>query len=246
MSTGTSLFSSSGGSIFGAASGGSLFGNASSGSIFGNASSGSIFCAPTSGSIFGASSSGSLFGNASGGSIFGAPAGGSIFGSPAAATGAGAGEGADEGDDEPAEEEDPGSPHSQAPALGEEDEEVMFRAECKLSKLVPVERDPEQPKENGENEEKENKFRWVERGTGVVRLLKHPDTNVFRLVVRQKAVHNVLLNTPLVGTVLKEGQKTVRITEAAQAGESKLCRLKLASEQDRNDLANALAEATSA
>ena len=32
----------------------------------------------------------------------------------------------------------------------------------------------------------------------------------------QRQVHNVLLNTPLVGTVLKEGQKTVRITEAGE------------------------------
>ena len=74
---------------------------------------------------------------------------------------------------------------------------MSYGAECwrdMLAGKVPVEAS-DSPKKEGTpkaEEDKENKkdhqFRWVERGTGTVRLLRHPETKAHRIVVRQKAV----------------------------------------------------------
>lgn len=121
---------------------------------------------------------------------------------------------------------------------GEEDEEVVFRAECKLWKLVQqtgptaaaapsadAKKDASRPDggssqddggsgdaaaENGAEAAKT--WRWQERGCGIVHINRHSKTGAGRLVMRLRGVGKLLLNTPVFPTTKYErlGQKSVR------------------------------------
>jgi len=121
---------------------------------------------------------------------------------------------------------------------GEEDEEVVFRAECKLWKLVQhtgpsvaaapsadAKKDASRPDggssqddggsgdaaaENGAEAAKA--WRWQERGCGIVHINRHSKTGAGRLVMRLRGVGKLLLNTPVFPTTKYErlGQKSVR------------------------------------
>jgi len=123
---------------------------------------------------------------------------------------------------------------------GEEDEEVAFRADCKLWKLVretptpakaaapsgssPVagDRSGEQDAAEGTatadgRDEKvaaaeEKGWRWQERGCGIVHINRHAKTGAGRLVMRMRGVLKLVLNTPVFPTAKYEkvGQKSVR------------------------------------
>ncbi|CAJ1421320.1 unnamed protein product [Effrenium voratum] len=85
---------------------------------------------------------------------------------------------------------------------GEEDEEVVFRADCKLWKLVKL----PPGKEDSEG------WRWQERGCGIVHINRHKSSGHFRLVMRMRGVGKLLLNTPVFPSTRYEkvGQKSVR------------------------------------
>lgn len=87
---------------------------------------------------------------------------------------------------------------------GEEDEEVIFRADCKLWKLVKV--------HPAEGDSKSEGWRWQERGCGIVHINRHKATGAGRLVMRMRGVLKLLLNTPIFPTTRYEkvGQKSVR------------------------------------
>ena len=86
---------------------------------------------------------------------------------------------------------------------GEEDEEVIFRADCKLWKLVKV---------CPEGEPKSEGWRWQERGCGIVHINRHKTTGAGRLVMRMRGVLKLLLNTPIFPSTRYEkvGEKSVR------------------------------------
>ncbi|CAK9102043.1 unnamed protein product [Durusdinium trenchii] len=94
---------------------------------------------------------------------------------------------------------------------GEEDEEVIFRADCKLWKLVKLE------------DGKAEGWRWQERGCGIVHINRHKTSGAGRLVMRMRGVLKLLLNTPIFPTTRYEkvGQKSVRFvgvdTEESQS-----------------------------
>ncbi|CAE8656366.1 unnamed protein product, partial [Polarella glacialis] len=107
-------------------------------------------------------------------------------------------------------------------ATGEEEEEVIFRSECKLWKLV---RHPgpattaEAGSGNGAAAEtsspskaEDKGWKWIERGCGVVHVNRHRKTGAGRLVMRMRGILKVLLNTPVFPTTTYEkvGQKSVR------------------------------------
>mmetsp|Transcript_106944 Transcript_106944/g.130427 ORF Transcript_106944/g.130427 Transcript_106944/m.130427 type:complete len:269 (+) Transcript_106944:56-862(+) len=87
---------------------------------------------------------------------------------------------------------------------GEEDEEVIFRADCKLWKLVKA--------HSAEGDSKSEGWRWQERGCGIVHINRHKTTGAGRLVMRMRGVLKLLLNTPIFPTTRYEkvGQKSVR------------------------------------
>jgi len=115
---------------------------------------------------------------------------------------------------------------------GEEDEEVLFRAECKLTKLVkdtPAASPAEATQNEADNATEQssstappqescstggsggNTWRWQERGCGIVHINKHRKTGACRLVMRLRGVLKLLLNTPVFPTTKYEklGKKSV-------------------------------------
>lgn len=130
-------------------------------------------------------------------SIFGnfaaaAPSGFGTFGTFGATTFA-------EDADESPEEEQPAEEET-IPALsevlnGEEGDAVTFQHDCKLFKLT----------------REDDKFRWVERGSGFVRVLCNEATGKLRVIIRMKGVLRVLLNSPVLEDgLVEEGQKSVK------------------------------------
>merc|ERR1740121_881352 len=98
---------------------------------------------------------------------------------------------------------------------GEEDEQVVFRAEGKLWKLVRSAQPPgaDAPAAAAEPEGGQGKnWRWQERGCGVVHINRHGTTGAGRLVMRMRGVLKLLLNTPVFPTTKYEkvGQKSMR------------------------------------
>ncbi|CAK9030316.1 Ran-specific GTPase-activating protein 2 (Ran-binding protein 2) (RANBP2) [Durusdinium trenchii] len=127
---------------------------------------------------------------------------------------------------------------------GEEDEEVIFRADCKLWKLVKLE------------DGKAEGWRWQERGCGIVHINRHKTSGAGRLVMRMRGVLKLLLNTPIFPTTRYEkvGQKSVRFvgvdTEESQSchGEVAFCafRLNLHSSDQQGKFLAVLREAVKA
>jgi len=112
---------------------------------------------------------------------------------------------------------------------GEEEEKVVFRAECRLWKLVRNAATPETsttadvqddltskndvPAEiNTAKSGDQSGWHWQERGCGIVHINRHSKTGDGRLVMRMRGVLKLLLNTPVFPTTKYErvGQKSVR------------------------------------
>merc|ERR1711964_447921 len=100
-------------------------------------------------------------------------------------------------------------------------------------KAAKKEEDKKEPEGNGEGPAK---WTWRERGAGVLKLLRHRDTNATRIVMRQKGVLSILLNTPLLGVATKEGQRTVRLLAAEEDATIGSYRAKLANVQEQAEL----------
>lgn len=133
--------------------------------------------------------------------------------------------------EDPVEEQ--GTPGAEG-ATGEEEDEVVFSAECKLWKMVRHVPPPPAAAGTGADDasgaagedggatprggsaavrvEEDNAWRWQERGTGIVHINKHAKTGAGRLVMRMRGVLKLLLNTPVFPTTKYEkvGQKSVR------------------------------------
>lgn len=182
-----------------ASSGGGLFSSAAS-SLSSPASGGGLFSSAAS----------SLSSPASGGGLFSAaanslatPAAGGLF--SAAASGATGGLGFGGAGEKPAAKE--------KEATGEEGEEVVFQAECKLYRLV----------KQGESQEAEagaatqavpaaeKGWRWQERGGGTLHINRSAKSSGIRFVMRTRGVLKLVLNTPVFPTTKYEkvGQKSV-------------------------------------
>jgi Ran-binding protein 3 len=140
---------------------------------------------------------------------------------------------------------------------GEEDEEVIFHAECKLSKLVrhavlqmPATDTPsEAPSEGGSSPGaggagavsgasaaagQENGWRWQEKGCGILHINWNAKNGSGRLVMRMRGVLKVLLNTPVFPTTKYErvGQKSVRfvgidVEDHSKDGQIPMCAFRL-------------------
>jgi len=112
---------------------------------------------------------------------------------------------------------------------GEEEEKVVFRAECRLWKLTRSAGTPEtcttadvQDDLTSKNEVQgeittakpgdQKGWHWQERGSGIVHINRHSKTGDGRLVMRMRGVLKLLLNTPVFPTTKYErvGQKSVR------------------------------------
>jgi len=103
---------------------------------------------------------------------------------------------------------------SEAEPTGEEDEEVIFRAECKLWKLV----------------KHETEWRWQERGGGILHINRRQENGreTGRLVMRMRGVLKLLLNTPIFSTRYeKVGQKSVRFVGVDPDDTTALCGFRL-------------------
>jgi len=80
---------------------------------------------------------------------------------------------------------------------GEENEDILAKAKVKLYEF----------------EKGENGSGWVNRGVGIIKLIKAKDSYKCRLVMRSEGVGNVLLNVALFGkmdVICNEGQKTLQ------------------------------------
>uniref|UniRef100_A0A7S4SG42 RanBD1 domain-containing protein n=1 Tax=Alexandrium monilatum TaxID=311494 RepID=A0A7S4SG42_9DINO len=194
----------------------------------------SLFSPPASGGLFTAAAN-SLPQGASEASAAAFPglSGGDAAVPPAApATGAGAGGAA--GDEAPEPEEVPQEAPELGEPTGEEEEEVVFRAECRLWKLVRqaspaaavggaaaegaaaegagnAGQQPEAPAGNEVSEAanagapaEERGWHWQERGCGIVHINRHGKTGAGRLVMRMRGVLKLLLNTPVFPTTKYE------------------------------------------
>lgn len=105
-------------------------------------------------------------------------------------------------------------------ATGEEDEEMVFHAECKLWKLgrggpgssPPTAAGALSVDRQGDGADAKTDWQWQERGSGVVHINRHRKTGAGRLVMRMRGVLKLLLNTPVFPTTKYEkvGQKSVR------------------------------------
>jgi len=112
---------------------------------------------------------------------------------------------------------------------GEEEEKVVFRAECRLWKLVrsvgtsatsttaDIQGDLTSKNDvhgeiNTAKSGDQKGWHWQERGCGIVHINRHSKTGDGRLVMRMRGVLKLLLNTPVFPTTKYErvGQKSVR------------------------------------
>lgn len=133
---------------------------------------------------------------------------------------------------------------------GEEDEEVVFRGECKLTKLVQATSvdgnvDANEKKSAGggstdasekaaaetlgqtqdvdtKRAEESKSWRWQERGCGIIHINRHSKTGAGRLVMRMRGVGKLLLNTPVfpTGKYERVGQKSLRFIGVDVDGEA--------------------------
>lgn len=112
---------------------------------------------------------------------------------------------------------------------GEEEEKVVFRAECRLWKLArsvgtpetcttadaqddPTSKNDSQGEVTAAKSGDQKGWHWQERGSGIVHINRHSKTGDGRLVMRMRGVLKLLLNTPVFPTTKYErvGQKSVR------------------------------------
>lgn len=124
-----------------------------------------------------------------------------------------------EEDEDGEQEEEDSEVAASGDATGEEDEEVVFRTESKLWKLVRRGLSSEggegeavasgsSPSAGGED----GGWRWQERGCGIVHINRNRTRGTARLVMRMRGILKLLLNTPVFPTTKYEkvGQKSVR------------------------------------
>mmetsp|Transcript_12183 Transcript_12183/g.22453 ORF Transcript_12183/g.22453 Transcript_12183/m.22453 type:complete len:317 (-) Transcript_12183:28-978(-) len=151
---------------------------------------------------------------------------------------------------------------------GEEGEEVIFRAECKLWKLVRQGDEATAPAaltgSTGAAESADTsvtaaasatstspgEWKWQERGCGIVRVNRNTKdaSSPARLVMRMKGVLKVLLNTPIFPTASYEkiGQKSVKFVgideERAGSADVAFCayRLNLQNTEQQSQFLNAV------
>lgn len=103
---------------------------------------------------------------------------------------------------------------------GEEDDEVLFKTECKLWKLVREGTDAISSTTGSSatgatgvgTAGAEASWRWQERGCGTLHINRNSKTNASRLVMRMRGVLKLLLNTPIfpTGKYEKMGENSVR------------------------------------
>mmetsp|Transcript_4814 Transcript_4814/g.10546 ORF Transcript_4814/g.10546 Transcript_4814/m.10546 type:complete len:307 (+) Transcript_4814:60-980(+) len=157
---------------------------------------------------------------------------------------------------------------------GEEGEEVLFRGECKLWKLVRQSEDTAVVPPGGTAGGSDNAdtsvteatasaatasagdWKWQERGCGVVRVNRNTkDTkSPARLVMRMRGVLKVLLNTPIFPTTSYEkiGQKSVKFVgideERAGSSDVAFCayRLNLQNAEQQSQFLNAVQKVVAA
>jgi len=98
---------------------------------------------------------------------------------------------------------------------GEEDDEVLFKTECKLWKLVKEGTEAISSTTNATGvgtAGAEASWRWQERGCGTLHINRSSKTNASRLVMRMRGVLKLILNTPIfpTGKYEKMGENSVR------------------------------------
>jgi len=133
------------------------------------------------------------------------------------------------------------TPNNSTTAAGEENEDRILQVRCRLyhfvSPATKVENDAEKTGDKVKDEKAPTKDEeakpkiWKEVGTGPLRFLHNPKTNVYRLVQRRECTPGgngtkLILNVPIkAGSshVLKSSEKHVQINllEVASAGDSK-------------------------
>lgn len=91
-----------------------------------------------------------------------------------------------------------------------ENEDVLFKQDCELLKLV------EAAPTEATGDVKTTQ--WVERGKGLLRLLRHQDTGRARAVIQQAGALQVLLNARvLLDKFQAEGKRMVRFIASEKA-----------------------------
>lgn len=102
-------------------------------------------------------------------------------------------------------------------ALTWEREDVLFKQECELLKLVDAANAGEAAKAGGDAK----LTQWVDQGKGLLRLLRHQDTGRARAVMQQSGALHVLLNARvLLDKFQAEGKRVVRFLASERASAS--------------------------
>lgn len=95
----------------------------------------------------------------------------------------------------------------------ESDEEAVHEVRAKVLEFVPDEQT------DGEDKPKP-KSPWTTKGVGLLRVLKHKETNAVRLLLRAEPRGNVAINRVLLpNATYKADGKYVRITTSNEAGD---------------------------
>ena len=112
-------------------------------------------------------------------------------------------------------DEEEGEKHEQINLAdaAEEDEEVLHEVRAKVLKFVPADKqeDDDKPK---------TKSPWSTQGVGSLRLLKHKETGVVRLLLRAEPRGHVALNRALLPDFdYKADEKYVKLTTSNEKGD---------------------------
>lgn len=98
-----------------------------------------------------------------------------------------------------------------AAALSWESEDVLFKQQCELSKLEEVKSNEDGVAGTGDDKLAKTGTNWVQRGLGLLRVLRHQDNGRARVVVQQVGALHALLNARLLPAKFQaEGKRVVR------------------------------------
>ena len=95
----------------------------------------------------------------------------------------------------------------------DKDEEKLHEVRAKVLKFIP-------PSETADDDKPKSKSPWSTQGVGPLRLLKHKETNLVRLLLRAEPRGHVALNRALLANMTyKAEEKYVKLTTSNEKGD---------------------------
>lgn len=115
------------------------------------------------------------------------------------------------------------------------EEEMLHEVRAKVLKFVPA-------SENSDEDKPKSKSPWSTQGVGQLRLLKHKESSVVRLLLRAEPRGHVALNRAVLSNMsYKADKKYVKITTSNEQGDGlETWMIQVKTEDSAKDLAEAL------